>query len=77
MVWDLIDITVYTDEIIESVKLKLSDRSENDSIVMNKIWNWEFNQKVFLIATWTIYISLETSVSSSSIFDTYDNIKQI
>ena len=77
MVWDLIDITVYTDEIIESVKLKLSDRSENDSIIMNKLWNWEFNQKVFLIATWTIYLSLETSASSSSIFDTYDNIKQI
>jgi hypothetical protein len=30
------NITVYTDELVESVKLKMSDRPENDSIVMNK-----------------------------------------
>jgi len=77
MVWDLVDISIYTDEIVESVKLKLSDRSENDSIIMNKNWNWEFNQKVFLVATWIINISVETSSANNSISNTYNNIKQI
>ena len=77
MVWDLVDISVYTDEIVESVKLKLSDRSENDSIIMNKVWNWEFNQKVFLVASGLINISLETSAANSSVSNTYNNVKQI
>jgi hypothetical protein len=30
------NITAYTDDMIETVKLRLSDRPENDSIVMSK-----------------------------------------
>jgi hypothetical protein len=30
------NVTVYTDDMIESVKMRLSDRPENDSIIMSK-----------------------------------------
>jgi hypothetical protein len=36
MVGDMPVVTVYTDDMVESVKMKLSDRSENESMVMNK-----------------------------------------
>jgi hypothetical protein len=36
MVNDMVNVTVMTDDMIESVKLRLSDRPENDSIVMSK-----------------------------------------
>jgi hypothetical protein len=36
MLNDMVNITAITDEMIESVKLKLSDRPINDSIVMSK-----------------------------------------
>jgi hypothetical protein len=39
MVGDVTKITVKTDEMVESVKMKLSDRSENDSEVLSKIGN--------------------------------------
>jgi hypothetical protein len=36
MVGDMPVVTLYTDDMVESVKMKLSDRSENESMVMNK-----------------------------------------
>ena len=75
-VWDLVDIIVYTDEMVESVKMTLSDRSENESIILTKDWNWIFHQKVFLIANWEVSISVETSSSNNSISKKYENIKK-
>ena len=77
MIWDMTNVIVYTDEIIESVKMKLSDRSENDSMVMNKVWIWEFNQNVRLIWSGEIYLSFETSSSNNSIIQPYNNYKKI
>ena len=77
MVWDITNITVYTDDMVESVKMSLSDRPENDSMVMNKIWLWEFNQNVFLIWSWEVNISFETSSSNNSVNETYENYKTI
>jgi hypothetical protein len=31
------EVTVYTDDTIESVKMRLTDRPENDAMVMSKI----------------------------------------
>jgi hypothetical protein len=39
MVGDIVKITAYTDEMVESVKMKLSDRSDNESEVLPKIGN--------------------------------------
>ena len=77
MVGDLVNVTVYTDEMVESVKMKLSDRSENDSIIMTKNWNGEFSQKIFLIASWDIDISIETSAANNSSTEMFNNVKTI
>ena len=77
MVWDIPTVTVYTDEMIESVKIKLSDRPENESMVMNKNWVGEFIQNVFLLGTWEISLSFETSSSNNSVIKSYDNYKTI
>lgn len=77
MVWDITNITVYTDDMIESVKMKLSDRPENDSMVMNKVWLWEFNQNVFLIGSWDINLSFEVSSSNNTVNESYENYKTI
>ena len=77
MVWDIIDITIYTDETAEFVKIKLSDRSENDSIPLSKIWNGEFFTNTFLISSWITNISAEISAANNSISETYENIQSI
>lgn len=77
MIWDMTNITVYTDDMIESVKIRLSDRTENESMVMNKIGNWEFSQNVFLMWTWEISLSFDTSASNGSVNQSYDNYKKI
>lgn len=74
-VWDLVDITVYTDEMIESVKISLSDRSENESMVLSKDGIWIFHQKVFLVANGEVNISVETS-ASNNITKKYENVKK-
>jgi hypothetical protein len=33
---DTTNVTVYTDELVDSVSMRLSDREDNDKIVMNK-----------------------------------------
>ena len=76
IVGDIVKITAYTDDMIESVKMQLSDRSENESEVLPKVANWQFSKDVFLFNTWTITISLETSASNGSITENFDNIKQ-
>lgn len=77
MIWDMTNITVYTDDMIESVKIRLSDRTENESMVMNKIGNWEFSQNVFLMWTWEVSLSFDTSASNGSVNQSYDNYKKI
>ena len=76
MIWDMTSITAYTDDMIESVKMKLSDRPENDSMVMNKVWIWEFNQNVRLIGSWEISLSFETASSNNSVIQKYDDYKR-
>ena len=77
MVGDMPVVTVYTDDMVESVKMKLSDRSENESMVMNKNWVWQFTQNVFLIGTWEISLSFDVSSSNNTVNKTYDNYKTI
>ncbi len=77
MVWDMTNITVYTDELVESIKLKMSDRPENDSIVMNKNWIWEFNQNVWLIGSWEVNLSFDVSSYNNTVNQTYSNYKKI
>ena len=76
VVGDIVRITAYTDEMIETVKMQLSDRSENESEVLPKIANWQFSKDVFLFNTWLITISLETSASMGSNIETFENIKE-
>lgn len=77
LVNDIVKITVYTDEMIESVKMKLSDRPDNDSIILSKETSWEFTQNVFLLAAWDVKISLELSALNNSSVKTYENVKTI
>ncbi len=77
MVWDMTNITVYTDDMVESVKMRLSDRSENDSMVMNRVWLWEFNQNVWLIGSWEISLSFNLSSLNNTVNESYDNYKII
>ena len=77
MVWDMTNVTVYTDDMVESVEMSLSDRPENDSMVMNKIWLWEFNQNVFLIWSWDVSISFNISSSNNTVNESYENYKTI
>ena len=77
MVWDSTDVTAYTDDLIETVKMRLSDRPENDAMVMSKNWNWEFSVKVFLLGTWDVSLSFDTSASNNTVNNSYDNYKTI
>lgn len=77
MVWDSTDVIAYTDDMIEAVKMRLSDRPENDAMVMSKVWNWEFSVKVFLLGTWDINLSFDTSASNNTVNNSYENFKTI
>ena len=76
-VLDLIDVTVNTDEMVESVKMNLSDRSENDSIIFNKEWNWVFTQKIYLMAPWEISMDVIVSADNNTTSKTYKDVKRI
>ena len=76
MVWDKIKVNVSTDEMVESVKMKLSDRPENDGLILTKDWLWKFSYNLYLIATWEVNISLETSTSNNSNFQMHENVKK-
>jgi hypothetical protein len=76
MVWDSIKITVYTDEMIDTVKMKLSDRPENDDIILTKKWIWEFSQTIALLFPWEVSISLETTSTNSFVSKKYDNVEK-
>lgn len=76
LIGETVKITAHTDEMIESVKIKLSDRKDNEAEVLPKVGNWEFSKDVFLFNTWVINISLETSASNGDITQNFDNIKQ-
>ena len=75
MVWDKTKITVYTDEMVESVKMKLSDRPQNDGIILTKDKTWEFYYDVYLISTWDVNITLETTTANNSVTQTHENVK--
>lgn len=77
MIWDTVDITVYTDEMVEAVKILLSDRESNDSIIVPRVWNWEFSIKQFIMWTGDITITVETSASNNSEIKTYKDAKTI
>jgi len=76
MVWDKTKITVFTDEMVEWVNMKLSDRPENDALILTKDWLWEFSYNVYLIATWEVNISLETTTANNSISEIHENIEK-
>ena len=76
MVWDMPTITVYADDMVESIKLKLSDRPESEGIVMNKKW-WQFTQNVFLLGTWEITLSFDVSSANNTVNKSYKNYKTI
>ena len=77
MVWDMPEVIVYTDDVIESVKIRLSDRPDNDAIVTERVWNWEFSQRIFLITWWDISLSFDTSAANNTVNQSYDNYKTI
>lgn len=77
LVGDVVKLTVYTDEMVESVKVYFSDKKGSSGEVLHKVWNWEFTKNEHLFNSWTIDISLETSSSYGSIVEKYENIKQI
>ena len=77
VVTDTVTITVYTDEMVESVKMMLSDRQTDDSIILPKVANWEFSKKEFLLSTWDISITIQTSASDGSTAKLFENVKTI
>ena len=77
MIWDTVDITIFTDEMVEAVKILLSDRESNDSIIVPRVWNWEFTIKQFIMWTWDITITVETSAAKNSEINTYKDAKTI
>ena len=76
MVWDKTKVTVFTDEMVESVKMKLSDRPDNSGLILTKDQAWEFSYDVHLISTWDINITLETTTNNNTISQTHENVKQ-
>ena len=77
MVWDKTKITVYTDEMVESVQMKLSDRPDSDNLILTKDWLWEFSYNLYLTSTGDINISLETFAANNSASETHENVKKI
>ena len=75
MVGDKTKVTVFTDEMVESVRIDLSDRPE--SLIMSKDGLGEFSYNLYLISTWEIEISVETATANNSTIQNYPNIKQI
>lgn len=75
IVGDQTTITVYADEMVEAIKLKLSDRT-NNNMIMGKEAVWEFRYNVFLEKGGRISIDLETSASNNSVNNTYKNVKE-
>lgn len=75
IVWDSIDITISTDEAVESVKLRLSDGS--DDVFLTKVWNEKFSWKTFLTSTWTINLSIDITALNNTVTKSYDDIKTI
>lgn len=76
-VWDFVKVTVNTDEIIETVKMDLSDRAENDSILMDKEWNWLFTTRFFLVSPGEISIDVTLSYNNASESKFYGDVKRI
>lgn len=73
--WDIVDVTVYTDETVESVKLKLSDRA--DGITTEKKSDGVFFQRVFMSTAWDVSISLDISAANGSVLTTEENVKTL
>ena len=76
-VGDVPTVTVNTDEMIESVKMMISDRPDSESIIMNKVWIGQFVWNFFLTDAWEIKLSFTTSSSNNTINKSYPNYKSI
>ena len=76
-VGDVVKVVVNTDEMVEYVKLKLSDRSEEDSAILEKEWIWVFSQRIFLVAPWEVSMDLVMSSDNNSTTKTYQDVKRI
>lgn len=70
---DIVNISVSTDETVESVKMKLSDKN-NENIILEKGSNGLFSTNVFLESTWDMSVSLELSAANNSKIEKQDNI---
>jgi len=80
MIEDSTVVTVYTDDSIETVKMRLSDRPRNDPIVMSKDKIWQFSQTIFLTSTWEISLSFDVTDSNDLVdakWSSYENYKTI
>lgn len=77
MVWDKTKITVYTDEMVESVQMKLSDRPDSDSLILTKDWLWEFSYNLYLVSTGEIDMSFETFANNNATSKLHENVKKI
>ena len=75
-VGDLVKVTANTDDMVESVKIRLSD-NEHSEYILTKDANWKFSSPVLLTEAWIINISLETSSARGTNVETFDNVKQI
>jgi len=75
--WDMPEVTVYTDEVIETVEMRLSDRPDDEAESLQKIWIWEFSKRFFLYTWWEINLSFDTSAANNSVHKSYDNYKTI
>ena len=76
-VWDVVRVTVNTDEMIESVRMELSDRTENASTVMEKEWIWVFTERIFLVSPWEVSIDLILSYNNNWASKSYKDVKRI
>jgi hypothetical protein len=57
--------------------MRLSDREDNDKIVMNKKRVWEFSETVFLYSTWEISLSFDLSSSNNLFNQSFEDYKRI
>ena len=79
MVWDMVDVMVYTDELVESVKMNITNRQsgDSDSIFLSKVDNWTFFTNTFLNSAWDIDVSIEISASNNAVSKVYENVYTI
>ena len=75
---DKTTIRVFTDEMVESVKINITDNSDNLILTnyMTKEWIWEFSSNIFMEKWWEFRINVETSASNNSSTHTYEDVER-